>query len=102
MTVQQDVKRAGLRAMMAESMLGVPEYSADPKVLSRVGNVIGGTAGHDERHVRVSDSPMRSTSKVATSQQAHIGPRIWLWSVSMGTSFCTVGLIAVLAYWYFA
>jgi len=42
MTVQQDVKRAGLRAMMAESMLGVPEYSADPKVLSRVGNVIGG------------------------------------------------------------
>jgi hypothetical protein len=30
MTVQQDVKRAGLRAMMAESMLGVPEYSADP------------------------------------------------------------------------
>jgi hypothetical protein len=52
MTVQQDVKRAGLRAMMAESMLGVPEYSADPKVLSRVGNVIGGTASHEERHVR--------------------------------------------------
>ena len=102
MNVQKDVKRAGLRAMMAESMLGVPEYSDDPKVLNRVGNVIGGTAGHEERHVRVSDSPMRSTSRATTSEQAQIGPRIWLWSVSMGTSVCTVGLIAVLAYWHFA
>ena len=103
MTVQQDVKRAGLRAMMAESMLGVPEYSADPKVLSRVGNVIGGTASHEERHVRVSDSPISSTSRVVALEQARSGSSsIWLWSVSMGTSFCTVGLIAVLAYWYFA
>ena len=102
MTVQQDVKRAGLRAMMAESMLGVPEYSADPKVLNRVGNVIGGAASHEERHVRVSDSPIRSTSRVAAQEQAHIGPRILLWSVSLGTSVCTVGLIAVLAYWHFA
>ncbi len=101
MNVQRDVKRAGLRAMMAESMLGVPEYSADPKVLNRVGNVIGGTAGHEERHVRVSDSPMRSTSRVATPEQAPSGPSIWLWSVSMGTSFCTLGLIAVLV-WHFA
>src|SRR4051812_16156336 len=101
MTVQQDVKRAGLRAMMAESMLGVPEYSADPKVLSRVGNVIGDAARHEERHVRASDSLVRLTSGVAAPEQAHTGPRIWLWSVSMGTSFCTVGLIAVLAYWHF-
>src|SRR6478672_8043584 len=101
MTVQQDVKRAGLRAMMAESMLGVPEYSADPKVLSRVGNVIGGTASHEERHVRVSDSPIRSTSRVDAPGQVRAGPRIWLWSVSMGTAFGTVGLIVVLALWHF-
>jgi hypothetical protein len=56
MTVQQDVKRAGLRTMMAESMLGVPEYSADPKVVSRVGNVIGETASQEERHVRATGS----------------------------------------------
>ena len=103
MTIQQDVKRAGLRAMMAESMLGVPEYSADPNVLSRVGNVIGGTANGEERQVRASDSPIRSTSRVVALEQARSGSSsIWLWSVSMGTSFCTVGLIAVLAYWYFA
>ena len=103
MTVHKDVQRAGLRAMMAESMLGVPEYSADPKVVSRVGNVIGGTASHEERHVRVSDSPIRSTSRVAALEQARSGSSsIWLWSVSMGTAFCTIGLIAVLAYWHFA
>jgi hypothetical protein len=101
MTVQKNVQRAGLRAMMAESMLGVPEYSADPNVLSRVGNVIGETAGHEERHVRASDSLSRSTSKVTSPEQAHSGPSVWLWSVSMGTSFCTVGLLGVLAYWYF-
>jgi hypothetical protein len=101
MTVQKDVQRAGLRAMMAEPMLGVPEYSADPKVLSRVGNVIGVTASHDERHVRASDSLPRSTSKVTSPEQTHSGSSIWLWSVSMGTAFCTVGLLAVLAYWHF-
>jgi hypothetical protein len=101
MTVQQDVQRAGLRAMMAESMLGVPEYSSDPNVLSRVGNVIGETASQKERHVRASDSLPRSTSKVTSPKQARSGPRIWLWSVSMGTSFCTVGLLGALAYWCF-
>jgi len=101
MTVQQDVQRAGLRAMMAESMLGVPEYSSDPNVLSRVGNVIGGTASQKERHVRASDSLPRSTSKVTSPKQARSGQRIWLWSVSMGTSFCTVGLLGALAYWCF-
>ena len=100
MTVQKDVQRAGLRAMMTESMLGVPEYSADPNVLSRVGNVISETAGHNERHVRASDSPSRSTSKVTSPAQAHSGSG-WLWSVAMGTSFCTVGLLGVLAYWHF-
>jgi hypothetical protein len=99
MTVQQDVQRAGLRAMMAESMVGVPEYSADPSVLSRVGNVIGETASHEERHVRASDSLARSTSRVTAPEQVHSG--FWLWSVSMGTAFCTVGLLAVLTYWHF-
>jgi hypothetical protein len=101
MTVQQDVQRAGLRAMMAESMVSVPEYSADPSVLSRVGNVIGETASHEERHVRASDSLPRSTSRVTAPEQVHSGPSTWLWSVSMGTAFCTVGLLAVLAYWHF-
>jgi hypothetical protein len=100
MTVQKDVQRAGLRAMMAQSMLGVPEYSADPNVLNRVGNVIGETASHEERHVRASDSLPRSTSKVTAPEQAQSSPSIWLWSVSMGTSFCTVGLLGVLAYWH--
>jgi hypothetical protein len=98
MTAQQDVQRAGLRAMMTESMVNVPDYSTDPKVLARVGHVIGHTAGHEERHVRASDSITRSTSRVTTLDQANIGPRIWLWSVSMGISFCTVGLLGVLAY----
>jgi hypothetical protein len=101
MTVQKDIQRAGLRAMTAESMAGVPEYSADPNVLSRVGDVIGETASHEERHVRASDSLPRSTSKATSPEQAHSAPSIWLWSVSMGTSFCTVGLLGVLAYWYF-
>ena len=102
MTVKQDVQRAGLRAMMAESMVGVPSYSDDPKVLSRVGNVIGVTASQEERHVRASDSLLRSTSKVTIPTQAHTEPRILLWSVSMGTAIGTFWLLAVLAYWHFA
>jgi hypothetical protein len=100
MTVQKDVQRAGLHAMMTESMLGVPEYSADPKVASRVGNVIGETAKHEERHVRESDSLPRSTSRVTTPDQARIGSNDWLWTVTMG-SCCTVGLLGMLAYWQF-
>ena len=100
MTAQKDVQRAGLRVMMAQSMLGVPEYSADPHVLGRVGNVIGETAGHQERHVRASDSFPRSTSKV-TSPECRSGPSIWLWSVSMGTSVCILGLLGLLTYWHF-
>jgi hypothetical protein len=101
MTVQQDVQRAGLRVMMTESMLGVPDYSADPRVLSRVGNVIGETASQDERHVRASDSILRSTSKEASPDLVHSGPNLWLWSASLGTLFCTFGLLGVLAYWQF-
>jgi hypothetical protein len=101
MTVQKDIQRAGLRAMMAESMLAVPEYSADPHVLSRVGKVIGETANYEERHVRASDSPPRSTSKVPSPEQARSDPSIWLWSVAMGILFCTVGLLGVLTYWQF-
>jgi hypothetical protein len=104
MTVQKDVQRAGLRAMMAAPMTSVPDYSDDPKVLSRVGNVIGGTAAHEERHVRASDSLLRSTSRVAPPPQArHVAsPANWLLSVSLGTlSLCTVGLLGVLAYWQF-
>jgi hypothetical protein len=101
MTVQKDVQRAALGVMMAESMAGVPDYSADPKVLSRVGNVIGETASHDERHVRASDSFLRSTSKEASPEQVDSGSSKWLWSVALVTSFCTVGLLGVLAYWHF-
>ena len=79
MTVQQDIQRAGLRVMMAVSMHGVPDYSADPDVLSRVGNVIGATTSHEERRVRASDSVDRSTSRVTTLQPVRTGPNtIWL------------------------
>ena len=98
MTVQQDIQRAGLRAMVAQSMVGVPEYSADPGVLSRVGNVIGETTSHKERHVRASDGIPRSTSSVISPEQAHSGSSIWRWSISMGTACCTVGLLGML-YW---
>ena len=101
MTVQKDVQRAGLRAMMAESMIGVPDYSADTKAVDRVGSVIGVTAGHEERHVRASDGLLRSTSKVATPEQPHKASSNLLWPVTMVTSFCTVGLLAMLAYWQF-
>ncbi len=101
MTVQQDVQRAGLRVMMAESMHGVPEYLADPKVLSRVGNVIADSASHEERHVRASDSLPNSTSKVVVPEQFRSGPSFSLWATSIATSVCTVGLLVVLAYWHF-
>jgi hypothetical protein len=100
MTVQQNVQRAGLRAMMTES-LRVPDYSADPKVLDRVGSVIGETASHEERHVRASDSLPGSTSKLISSEKLRTGSSIWVLSASLGTLLCTVGLLGVLAYWHF-
>ena len=101
MTVQKDVQRAALRAMMAEPMVAVPDYSADPNVLNRVGKVIGETASDGERHVRASDSLPRSTSRVPAPEQARMGPSIGLWSVSIGILLCTVGLLGVLTYWQF-
>lgn len=106
MTVQKDVQRAALRAMMAEPMVAVPDYSADPHVVNRVGKVIGGTASDEERHVRANDSLLRSTSRVPAPEQARMGPSrtgpsIGLWSVSIGIVLCTVGLLGVLTYWQF-
>ena len=103
MTVQKDVQRAGLRVLMAQSMLTVPEYSDDPEVLSRVGHVIGGTTGEEERHVRASDSLLRSTSKTTGPLQVPSGPSNWLFSFSMGALFfMAVGLLGVLVYRLFA
>jgi len=99
MTIPHDVQRAGLRAMMAASTLGVPEYSADPKVVNRVGTIIGRAARHEERLVRASDGLPRSTSKVTSPEQTSM-PSMWLWSVSISISFCTVGVVGVLAYWH--
>jgi hypothetical protein len=54
-------------------MLGVPEYSADPKVVSRVGNVIGETASQEERHVRATGSvSARSRVDDLRQQLSHI------------------------------
>jgi hypothetical protein len=101
MTIPHDVQRAGLRAMMAASMLGVPEYSADPKVVNRVGTIIGKASSDEERLVRASDGLPRSTSKVTSPEQTHSMPSMWLWSVSISISFCiTVGVVGVLAYWH--
>ena len=100
MTIPQDVQRAGLRAMMAASMLEVPEYSADPKVVNRVGTIIGKASSDEERLVRASDGLPRSTSKVTSPDKTYSKPSMWLWSVSICISFCTVGVVGVLAYWH--
>ena len=97
MTTQQDKQRAGFRALMADPMLGIPDYSVDPKVIGRVGKIIGETAAHDERHVRASDGDVRSTDKVSADKLRR-GPDIWLWSVFVFTLLCTA-LLGTLAYW---
>ena len=99
MTTQQDIQRAGLRALMADPMLGIPDYSVDPKVVGRVGKIIGETAAHDERHVRASDGCVRSTDQVS-ADKLRSGPDIWLWSVSVCMLSCTA-LFGTLAYWRF-
>jgi hypothetical protein len=96
MTVQQDVQRAGLRALMTAS---TPDYLFDSEAGSRVGKVIGEAAGHEERKVRASDSRGHSTDRVPDEQRE--GPSVWLWTVSSCTSLCTVALLGVLAYWRF-
>jgi len=94
MTVQQDVQRAGLRALMAES-LAIPDYEDDPKVVGRVGKVIGETAGHEERHVRASDSPGGSTSAVDSPDSI-----IWFW-IGLSCTLATAVALGALAYWSF-
>ena len=98
MTVQQDVQRAGLRALMADPKHGLPEYSSDPKTVGRVGKLIGETARDEERHVRASDGRSRSTDKNLQEEQRS-APNVLLWSVLVCTSLCIVTLLGVLAYW---
>jgi hypothetical protein len=97
MPTQIDIQRAGLRALMADPMLGIADYSVDPKVVGRVGDIIGETAAHDERHVRASDGCVRSTDQVSAGKLRR-GPDIWLWSVFVCTLSCTA-LLGTLAYW---
>jgi hypothetical protein len=101
MTVQKAVQRAGLKAMMSKSMVGVPDYSNDREALTRVGTVIGESASHKERQVRASDGLSRSTSKVSVPAHIRSNLNIWIWLAALGTSFCTVGLFGVLVYWQF-
>ena len=97
MTTLQDTQRASLRVLMADPRHGLPEYSADPKAVGRVGNVIGAAAGGEERHVRGSDSHDRFALSSKSAEQPR-SPNLWLWSVLLATPICTVALLAVLAY----
>jgi hypothetical protein len=97
MTTLQDTQRASLRVLMADPTHGLPEYSADPKTVGRVGNVIGAAAGGEERHVRGSDSHDRFVLSSKSAEQPR-SPNLWLWSVLLATPICTVALLAVLAY----
>jgi hypothetical protein len=94
MTVQQDVQRAALRAMMAAS---TPDYSFDSEAGGRVGKVIGETAGTEERHVRSSDSRGHSTDKLPDHHGT--GPNVWLWIFLLCTPVCAAASLGVLAYW---
>jgi hypothetical protein len=96
MTVQQDVQRAGLRLLMADPT-PLPNYADDPKTLVRVGIVIGEASAQEERHVRASDSG-RDTAQ----EEQPSGAKIWLLSVAVCVSCCTMTLLGVLAYWRFA
>ena len=100
MTTRQDRLRSDLRALIT-STPGLPEYSIDENATQRVGKVIGGTAGHDERHVRSSDSRSRLTTDKMPGDHHSEGPNIWLWTVLLCTPVCTVVLLVVLAYWRF-
>ncbi len=97
MTTLQDTQRASLRVLMADPRHGLPEYSADPKTVGRVGNVIGAAAGGEERHVRGSDSHDRFALSIKSAEQPR-SPNLWLWSVLLATPICTVASLAVLAY----
>jgi hypothetical protein len=100
MTIEQDLLRADLRASMDASVTGLPDYSVDPEVIGRVGNLIGETAGHEERKVRPGDSRGRFTDQDQSPDEHRSGgANIGLWTVSLCTSLCTVALLGVLAYW---
>jgi hypothetical protein len=94
MTVQKDVQRAGLRALMTAS---TPDYFFDSEAGGRVGKVIGETAGHEERKIRASDSRGHSTDKLPDEHRE--GPNLWLWVVVSGMSLSMMALLGGLAYW---
>ena len=71
----------------------LPDYSVYPNAVRRVGEVIGETAGVEERTVRSSDS--RGREEMSPDVHHSGGPNIWLWIVLL----CTVVLLGVLAYW---
>jgi hypothetical protein len=97
MTVQ-DAQRASLRVLMAQPMSGIADYAVDPKVLGRVGSVIGGSARHDERQVRASDSHDRFTLQDDEPEEPRKASSFWLWSVSVCTLACTTASVGVLLY----
>jgi len=83
-----------MRSLMAD--LPLPEYSDDSKMVGRVGTIIGETAGHEERHVRASDSGRDKAPSQERSAQ-----HIWPLSVAVSMCGCTATLLGVLAYWQF-
>jgi hypothetical protein len=99
MTTHQDVQRAGLRALMANPDHGLPEYTADPKTVGRVGDAISAAAGNEERHVRASDSQQHRFAARPTALRRSV-PNFWLLALFLCTPVCTVGLGA-LTYWHF-
>jgi hypothetical protein len=98
MTARQDVQRAGLRVMMAESLAGVPDHSADPRVFARVGSVSGGSSSNDERQVRASDSRDRFRLPENAPVVSPEAPNLRRWSVAVGTLACAVGTLWLVAY----
>jgi hypothetical protein len=99
MTMKQEAMRADFRALMTAS--GLPDYADDKNATQRVGNVIGKSAGHEERHIRSSDSRGRLTVDRLPDEHYNDGPNPWLWSVLLCTPVSTVVLLGVLAYWRF-
>ena len=99
MTMKQEAMRANFRALMTAS--GLPDYADDKNATQRVGNVISKSAGHEERHIRSSDSRGRLTVDRLSDEHYNDGPNPWLWSVLLCTPVSTVVLLGVLAYWRF-
>ena len=98
MTIKQDALRADLRASMTAE---TPDYLIDSEAGRRVGKIIGGTAAHDERKIRASDSRGHSTDKLPDEQRVD-GPNLGLWITASAMSLATVALQGMLAYWRFS